>query len=160
MQEKTSLKFSQRFSDAIKHSGLKSKEIASKSSVSAGYISDLKSGKKDNPSSENVKKFSDILGCDCEWLLTGLGEMHEGYRRKKLAAAASGKRSAAIEAGLEDEIEALGEAYKSLLYQFPGNSSRIRKMFKKNIINHIDEFETWCDVNSKPKKKLAALDEK
>lgn len=151
MQEKTSLKFSKRFSAAIKHSGLKSKEIASKASVSAGYISDLKSGKKDNPSSENVKKFSEILGCDYEWLLTDLGEMHEGYRRKKSLAAASGKRSAAIEAGLEEEIEALGESYKSLLYQFPGNSSRMRKMFKKNIIDNIDEFETWCDINSKPK---------
>jgi transcriptional regulator with XRE-family HTH domain len=145
MQEETSLEFSNRFQSALKRSGIKLKDVAAKADLSAGYISDLKSGKKGSPSREVVEKFSEILQCDAKWLFSGRGEMYEGHRQQQALSKSAEVRSAAIAAGLDQEIEAMAELYKSILYQFPANPKRMRQMFRDNINANIDQFEIWCD---------------
>lgn len=145
MQEETSLEFSDRFQLALKRSGKKLKEIAEDADVSAGYVSDLKSGKKAKPSRVVVEKFSKILQCDTQWLLNGVGEMHEGHRQQQLLVKSTEARAAAVSAGLDQEIEAMAEVYKSMLYQFPANPLRMRKMWRDSINANIDQFEKWCD---------------
>ena len=149
MQEKTSLKFSERFSREIKRSGIKGKEIASIAGVSAGYISDLRTGKKSNPSHEAVKKFSKILQCDFHYLLTG--ELRT--RQDELMRQAESKREIALDSRLEEKIKMILLEMSESLYQFPSANKAHRKLIKKEAATRLDELERWCDELGDPKEK-------
>ena len=49
--------------------GIKAKDIALRCGISPGYLSQLESGKRDQPPSELVKKLADELSVSPEWLL-------------------------------------------------------------------------------------------
>jgi transcriptional regulator with XRE-family HTH domain len=61
--------FSIRLKKAIADSPLKQTEIADKCGITAPYLSDLKTGKKANPSREVVEKLAQILCVPVAWLM-------------------------------------------------------------------------------------------
>lgn len=76
MQEKKYpiLNFSERFNSLLDSSGLKQKEIAEKSGVSATTMIHYKSGRS-IPGGMELYKLAKFFGCSMEWLLTGEDEM-------------------------------------------------------------------------------------
>lgn len=50
-------------------------QIAAISGITGPYLSDLKQGKKDNPSPEIVKALASCLGVSVSWLFAGEGPM-------------------------------------------------------------------------------------
>lgn len=51
--------------------GLNAARLAERTGRSKGYISELRSGKKERPSIEIVEKFAEVLGVSLEWLFNG-----------------------------------------------------------------------------------------
>lgn len=75
MQAKSSLDFAGRLSLALAGAGMKAATLAAKSQVSKGYVSDLLKRKKEFPSAETCKKFSEVLGVPQVWLYLGEGNL-------------------------------------------------------------------------------------
>lgn len=61
--------FSQRLTQAIRKSNLNQGEIAERAGITAPYLSDLKQGKKSNPSREIIAKLAEILSVSPAWLM-------------------------------------------------------------------------------------------
>lgn len=66
-----SLSFSKRLEKAIADSPLKQTEIAEIAGITPPYLSDLKTGKKTNPSQDLVAKIAETLCVPYRWLLLG-----------------------------------------------------------------------------------------
>lgn len=76
--------FSSRLRKAIDNSPLKQTEIADFARITAPYLSDLKTGKKTNPSREVVGKLAECLKVSYSWLMLG-GESSPEPDYQKLA---------------------------------------------------------------------------
>lgn len=75
MQDESSSKFSIRLQRAMADFGINAAELAEKSCVSKGYLSEIIKGKKGAPSFETCKKIADVLNVSPSVLVFGeLGE--------------------------------------------------------------------------------------
>lgn len=63
--------FSERLTEAIASSGLSGKVIAERAGIDAGYLSNLKGGKRPMPSVPVIKALSDALEVRVDWLASG-----------------------------------------------------------------------------------------
>jgi transcriptional regulator with XRE-family HTH domain len=61
--------FSERLAEALKRSGKSQTEISALAGITPPYLSDLKKGKKSNPSNEIVSALAKALGVSVGWLL-------------------------------------------------------------------------------------------
>lgn len=75
--------FSERLSEAIRCSKKSGKEVAASAGIDAGYLSNLKGGKRPMPSVPVVKALSDALGVRADWLATGDPPMFSGETVKE-----------------------------------------------------------------------------
>ena len=62
--------FSARLSRALKASGLSQAAVAKNAGITAPYLSDLKKGKRGNPSADVVQKLADALSIAPAWLMS------------------------------------------------------------------------------------------
>jgi transcriptional regulator with XRE-family HTH domain len=67
--------FSARLVLALEKSSKSQTEIAAESGMTSAYLSDLKHGKRSNPSHEKIAALADSLGVSLSWLLAGEGQM-------------------------------------------------------------------------------------
>lgn len=63
--------FSENLAEAIRRSEKNQSEIAALVGITPPYLSDLKKGKRSNPSREIVASLAQALGVSVSWLLTG-----------------------------------------------------------------------------------------
>jgi transcriptional regulator with XRE-family HTH domain len=61
--------FSERLSESLKASGLSQSQVAKQAGITAPYLSDLKKGKRGNPSTEVVRKLAAALKTSPFWLM-------------------------------------------------------------------------------------------
>lgn len=66
--------FSSRLSQAMDTAGITQARLAERSGLTAPYISELRKGRKQNPSPEVAGKLAAALGCSPAWLLHGTGD--------------------------------------------------------------------------------------
>lgn len=76
MQEKKcrNVNFSERLSELMESSGLKQKEIAEKTGLTASALIHYKNGRH-SPGAEELYRLSEFFGCSMKWLLTGEDEI-------------------------------------------------------------------------------------
>lgn len=101
MQEETFTgeNFSDRLARALKARGVKATPLAKKIGLSAGYVSDLLKGVKDNPSLELIQKLSRELNISPNWLAGKGGammELSDEVRKSLRENLASGDSEAAL----------------------------------------------------------------
>lgn len=66
--------FSGRLSQAMDASGISQARLAERTGLTAPYISELRKGRKQNPSPEVAGKLAAALGCSPVWLMHGQGD--------------------------------------------------------------------------------------
>lgn len=99
MQEKkcSNVNFSERLSELMETSGLKQKEIAEKTGLTASALIHYKNGRH-SPGALELYRLSEFFGCSMKWLLTGEDEMGSPNQ----AIAVYKERAEAAEKRLED----------------------------------------------------------
>lgn len=72
--------FAARLSEAMARSNLSGKEIAAAAGIDAGYLSNLKKGKRPPPSAPVTKSLAAALGVSEDWLASGEGPVYAASR--------------------------------------------------------------------------------
>jgi transcriptional regulator with XRE-family HTH domain len=143
MQEESSLKFSERTRSAMTSCGVSAAKLAEKARVSKGYVSGLLAGKKNTPSAEVVKKFSEVLEVNSRWLLDGHGPMKPDPQRDltlALARARTERYSQAAAQALEETLEDLRDHLEMLAASGPALSAAAVQACKDRIDAFVQEL--------------------
>jgi transcriptional regulator with XRE-family HTH domain len=151
MQEISSLKFSDQFRKAMQECGLSAAKIAEKSGVSKGYVSGLLAGKKNTPSSEIIKKFSEVLGVNARWLLDGHGTMKPDAQRDATLTAAR-EFNEALEPAVRVLVKQALRQLDSLLCTAAENGGGMHASMIQHSHECIDAFS--CEIKKLRLKSL------
>lgn len=147
--------FSHRLADAIAKSGRTQAEIATISGITAPYLSDLKKGKKENPSREVVAALANCLGVSISWLLSSESESREATIVKDATAMPQANSGPGLferlfveslkEKSAADLLDML-EKYAGPADEGDADAEKVVRLISPHLRNRISELEK----NQKP----------
>lgn len=113
--------FRARLEKAMIFDGRTAQALAEAANITPAYVSNLRTGTKQNPSSEVVRKLADALRVSFAWLITGEGDQPEFTRWKDQisAAAESAKTKASTLAEQQEHFHRAVEEVRAPVFIVP-----------------------------------------
>ncbi len=142
---------SERLVTALNLSSKSQTEIASEAGITSAYLSDLKHGKRGNPSKDKISLVAEALGVSVSWLYAGEGPMKPDAKRDASLARGVERAEKIFEASEKrrEELESLiGARLLELMEAGPARSAAILdecdaalRSYAKWIIAYRDDIE-------------------
>lgn len=123
-------------------------KLANLTGLDKGYISNLRSGKRENPSDDVVQKIADVLKVNVVWMLTGQGEMFAASTH--ISTPSPHPLDVAETDGAVDEEERTLDEIRVRIHQFKHSDRKRRDLYSQQIMNRVQEYNDWCETFAKP----------